>query len=155
MPAGWVQRTPREFHRTSQEGLWLFEEWKSNASQQGMRAEFIEDREQTQMECPGDSKREGGSLVFVQDLGVFVEDGGLVYVSPEASRNQLEQKQGPRCYSFDPGVLGSETSSADGLEYTCPVILTWSSLNSTYSREILNSLSLRRRIYAIYIMRHV
>lgn len=97
MPAGWVQRTPREFHRTSQEGLWHFEGWKSNASQQGMRAEFIEDTEQTQMECLGDSKREGGSPVFVQDLGVFVEDGGLVYVSPEASRNQLEQKQGPRC----------------------------------------------------------
>lgn len=44
------------------------------------------------MQCPGDSERKEGSLISVWSLGVYVEDYGLVHVSPQASRNQLEQR---------------------------------------------------------------
>ena len=32
------------------------------------------------------------SLICVQGLGFFTEDSGLVYMSPQASRNQFEQR---------------------------------------------------------------
>lgn len=51
-------RTQKESHRTSQEGTWLCVGWKSNGSQQEVREEFIEDREQVQMECQ-DIERKG------------------------------------------------------------------------------------------------
>ena len=35
------------------------------------------------------------SLIFVQDLVSFIEDGGLVYVSYQAARNWLEKGDGP------------------------------------------------------------
>jgi len=44
------------------------------------------------MECPGDSEREEGSLIFVRSPELCIEDRGLVYVSPQASRNWLEQR---------------------------------------------------------------
>ena len=45
---------------------------------------------------------------------VFIKDCGLVYVSSQASRNQLEQRQGPRCHSLEAGGLGVEISSYSG-----------------------------------------
>lgn len=64
-------------------------------SQQEVKAEFTEDnREQIQMEHLGDSERKGAkSLIFVQVLGGFIEDGGLLYMSPQAFRNWLEQRR--------------------------------------------------------------
>ena len=35
--------------------------------------------------------RVSGKPIFVWSLGVFIEEGGLMYVSPQASRNWLEQ----------------------------------------------------------------
>ena len=91
-----------------------------------MKAEFIEgiERVQVQIECLGDSRRKGRGLVFVWGLGFFTEDPG------KASRNRLEQKQGPKCYSLEPGDLGIEMSSSGGVKYDeyDPVILTWSFL---------------------------
>ena len=52
------------------------------------------------------------TLIFVPGLG----DDGLVYMSPQASRNRLEQRKGPRCY-LEPGSLDVWMSSANGLEY--------------------------------------
>lgn len=40
----------------------------------------------------------------------FIEDSSLMYLSPLASRNQLEQTQGPTCYSLEPEGLGLEYS---------------------------------------------
>ena len=42
-----------------------------------------------------DSEKKGESLIFVQGLSIFIEDGDLVYMSPQTSGNQLEQSQGP------------------------------------------------------------
>ena len=59
--------------RTSQEGPWLHSGWKSNASQQEVRAEFTEgterEREQIQMEGLRDSERQGA---WVSTLGFLL-----------------------------------------------------------------------------------
>ena len=44
--------------------------------------------------------------------GIFTEDRDLVHVSPQVSRNWLEQRQGPRCYSLEQRGLGIKMSSA-------------------------------------------
>lgn len=43
MQAGQVRRPRGRSRRTSQEGPWLLEEWKSETSQQEVKAEFTED----------------------------------------------------------------------------------------------------------------
>ena len=69
-------------------------------------------------------KERNMNLTFASGLGVFTEDCGLLYTCTmctrctQASRNLLEQRQGPRCYSLEPEGLSVEMYSADGLEYT-------------------------------------
>ena len=61
-------------------------------NQREVKAELIEDiyREiQSVLETP---KGKDMLFVFVQGLGGFIEEDGLVYVSPQASRNWLEQR---------------------------------------------------------------
>ena len=53
--AAWVQGP----YRTSHEGLWLCTRLKSNASQEEVRAEFIEDIVQIQTEYLAASERKG------------------------------------------------------------------------------------------------
>ena len=62
-----------------------------------------------------------------------MEDGGLVYVSSQVSRNLLEHRRGPRCHFLELGGLGIEMSNVSGLEYTYDGFvsrhsLTWSFL---------------------------
>lgn len=59
-----------------------------------MKAEFIEQREQIQTKHPEDLKRKEACHVFVWGLWVFIDGDCLVYVSPQASRNGLEQRPG-------------------------------------------------------------
>ena len=113
--------TQRGSSRTSQEGPCLHVGWKSNASQQEVKAEFIEEREQIQTmqeECLGDSGRKRGPLPFVRGLRVFSEDSGLVYVSSQASRNRDE----------GPGVIPHQWSGTPMRDLSG--ILTWSFLRS-------------------------
>ena len=57
-----------------------------------MKAEFIEDVENPGTECLGDSEKKAGRVSVLPGVWVFIENCGLVYVSSQASRNQLEQK---------------------------------------------------------------
>lgn len=49
----------------------------------------------------GDLERKGESLAWVWGLGVFTEDGGLVYVTPQACGSWLKQRRGPTPYSSE------------------------------------------------------
>ena len=55
---------------------------------------FIEDVERADINGPSVrvGKKRGPSLVSLWGLGVFTEGNGLVYVSSQASRNQLERR---------------------------------------------------------------
>lgn len=55
---------------------------KSGMSQQEVKAEFTEGIAglQVQVECP-ETARKGGSLIFVPNWEVFIEDAGLVHIS--------------------------------------------------------------------------
>ena len=68
----------RESCRTSQEGHWLCIGWKSNSSQQAVKAEFIEGIEGVQIQkgCLGDSERKGGGLVFIWVWGFLLRTVG-------------------------------------------------------------------------------
>lgn len=59
-----------------------------------MGVELMEDIEKADIEgVSGRLRKERTmSLVFAQGQGVFTEESGLVYVSPQASRNCLEQR---------------------------------------------------------------
>lgn len=104
----------------------------------------------------GDSGKKHESCLC---LGGFIEDGGQVHISSQASRNRLEQRQEPRCYSLEPGGLGVEMSSSGGLEYTYDSCLWPFSpgplLDVISSREVIDSLPFPRRTYSIGITRHV
>lgn len=80
------------------------------------------ERETADTDGPGTSgrprKEKSVSLTFVPGLGVSTEVGGLVYLSSQASRNRLDQRRGPRCYSMERGNLGMERSRCSGLEST-------------------------------------
>lgn len=58
-----------------------------------MRAEFIEDTERAGTDVASGRlrKERSRSFIFVQGLRVFTENGGLVYMTPQAIRNWLEQ----------------------------------------------------------------
>ena len=62
------------------------------------------------------------SLTFVQGLGVFTEDNGLVYMSSQAPRNWLEQGQVQVSIIshlfLEARSLGNKVSSANGLDIT-------------------------------------
>ena len=80
-------------------------------------------------------------------------------VSPQSSGYQLEQKQRPKSCFLEPGSLVSKRPSTSGLEYASESFI-WlfspaPSLDVIYFKEIINFLSLTRRIYTIYIMKHV
>ena len=47
--------------------------------------EFIEDREYGYRQCPEDSGKKSKSHLCLRSE-VFIEDGGVLYVSPQASR---------------------------------------------------------------------
>ena len=53
----------------------------------------------------GDSERKGESPVSAWGLEVFTEDSGLVFVSSQTSRNQLEQRQGTGVTLWSQGAL--------------------------------------------------
>lgn len=77
----------------------------------------------------------------------------MVYVSPQAFRNQLEHRQRSRYYFLEPEGPGFDMPSTCSLEYTYDGFL-WSflpclSLNVIYFGKITNSLSLTRRAYSI------
>ena len=81
-------------------------------SREEVRIEFIEEmeKEQIQTEHLEDSGRQG-QVSSLLGVGVFIEDCGLVCMSSQASRNQLEQNHGPRYpswvnYSLEPEGLG-------------------------------------------------
>ena len=82
--------------RTSQDGPWLHAGWKSNMSQQKVKVEFIEERERERERedrsvwKTGKEKEQESHLC--SESGVFTEDSGLMYVSSQTSRNQLEQR---------------------------------------------------------------
>lgn len=63
--------TQRESHRTNQRGRWLHEGWKSNVSQQEVKAQFREDIERADTDGPSGrlGKEQSMNLVFVLGLG--------------------------------------------------------------------------------------
>lgn len=68
---------------------------------EGVRAELIEDIERA--DTFGTSERLGKEKEHLGlGLGVFIEDCDLLYISLQASRSRIEQRQGPRCYFLDP-----------------------------------------------------
>lgn len=91
--------------------------------------------------------------------GGFIEGSGLVYVFPQAFKNQLEQGWRPMCYSLESRGLGIEMSSTCVLEYVYDSFARsfspGPSFSVIYSREIINSLSLIRRTNTFCITRHV
>lgn len=105
----------------------------------------------------GASERKGESLIFAWSLGVLIEDCGLVYMSSQGSRNQLEQRWGLRCYSLEPRVLASR----------CLALVVWNihmMVSSGHSYLVLPWIlsSLKKSLTAyllkediICIMRHV
>ena len=72
---------------------------------------------------------------------VFIEGGDLLVVSSQTTRNLLEQKQGFRYYSLEPGSLGTKMPSSDCLEHAYDSFLrSFSpglSLDVIYSSESL------------------
>lgn len=74
-------------------------------------------------------------LVFVWGLGVFSEDGCLVYLSPQASRNKLKPRWESRCYSLQLKSLSIEVFSTSGLEYAYDSFL-WS-LSPGSSQDVI------------------
>ena len=90
---------------------------------------------------------------------MFTEAAGLVHVSPQASRNRLEQRPGSRRSSLEPGGLGVETSVVGGPGYACDGFIRAFSPGPTFdvtsSREIIYSLSLTRKTDTVCILRHV
>lgn len=77
-------------------------------SQQEVKASFIGKRERVQITdgvTVWETQKERRESPL-WGLGGFIEDRGPVSVFFQASRNQLEQRQGPRCYSLKPGGLG-------------------------------------------------
>ena len=72
---------------------------------------------------------------------VFIEGGDLLVVYSQTTRNLLEQKQGSRYYSLEPGSLGTKMPSSDGLEHAYDSFLrSFSpglSLDVIYSSESL------------------
>lgn len=78
----------------------------------------------------GDSEKKGRSLVASQNLGGFSEDCGPTCMSPEASRNWLERRREPLCYSLELDGLGTELSHWWSRHIWGPplVLLTWSLL---------------------------
>lgn len=82
MQAGWVLG-PRvgESHRTSQEGPWLVTGWKSNASQEEVRVEFVEDMERIDMdrEFSGRLRKERRlTLIFAWGLRFLLRCGARI-----------------------------------------------------------------------------
>lgn len=76
------------FYKTNQEGLWLLEGWKSNVSQQEVREEFTEDvGEQIKRAFGRLGNKRSTSLIFLQALEFFTDDGDLAYMSSQVSRN--------------------------------------------------------------------
>ena len=86
-------------------------------------------------------KERSTSLVFVLESGVFIEDSDMVYVSLQASR--LEHRQGPRCYSLEPGGLVLRCLASVVWNTHMMVISPAPSLDVIYSREIINSCPLQ------------
>ena len=80
--------TQKGSRRTSQEGSWLHAGWKSNASQQEMKAEFTEGRER---ECRyrrsvwGNQKGKERESPLCLRSRAFIEDCGPLYMSSQAS----------------------------------------------------------------------
>lgn len=70
-----------------------------------MKADFTKGIERIQVEtvCLGYSERRGLSLVFVWDLGGFMEDCGLVLLGIQ---ERLRTKARANCYSLEPVSLG-------------------------------------------------
>ena len=71
--------------------MWASRKWK-----QKLKILCIE------TDCPGDLEKRK-SLLCLGSREFFIEDSGLVYISPQTSWNQLQQRWGPRCYSLEPG----------------------------------------------------
>lgn len=91
MQAGWSEDTEghptRTPCRTSQEGPCVHTGWKSNVSQQGVKAEFIEEKANT--DGLGVQKGKEGVLSLF-GVWVFYDNCALVYVSSWAYRNWSE-----------------------------------------------------------------
>lgn len=78
---------------------------------------------------------------------------------PSDIQESVRTKMRTRCYSLEPGDLGFQRSGAEGLEYGYDSFV-WSflpgpSLDVSYSKEVISSMSLRRRTYVVCITRHV
>ena len=114
--------TQRGSCRTSQD-LWLCVGWKSNTSQQEVKAEFIEGRERERADTHGVSarlrKEKRESLLGA--LG-FIDDWDLVHMSSQASPNRSERRQGlgdqhKSLIPWSRGGLGIKVFSDSGLAY--------------------------------------
>lgn len=100
MPAGQVQG-PREGPTVTAKSVLGDMQDKHQAQAAGReRAEFIEDiyRESRYKHSIWETWK-GRQLCLYLGSGVFSEDCSLVYMSSQASGNQLEQGQCPRCPS--------------------------------------------------------
>lgn len=143
--------TQRESHRTNQRGRWLHEGWKSNVSQQEVKAQFREDIERADTDGPSGrlGKEQSMNFVFYRDRwsGVRV-----------LSAIQKPVRTKTRAQVFSPGARVSRCWDEQlwCLEYVHEGFGRSSpgpSLDVICSREITNSLSLTRRTYAICFTR--
>ena len=105
-------RTRRGSRTTSQEGYWLHVSRMETKCQPAGGESRVYRRYRENDSVSRRLRKERRKLHLYLGSGVLIEGGGLVYVSSQASRNRVEQRQGARCYSSEPGGLDIRLSSA-------------------------------------------